>query len=180
MLTRAAECVCAICFWCLEPDSVAPQLLACFWAEISCAPCVLAASRRAYASLFGLLAPAERAVLPLYTRCKTHLYHLFFFKGIRPFYQNGRLPDDTHGSSLALPKDFVADARQCHPLAAIQRCVCVCVAFCTHVSGASLANGFFSWRSRRKLSQEPARRLRATLNPKRVVFGWPWGGLVCN
>ena len=52
-----------------------------------------------------------------------HLYHLFSFNGIRPFYQNGRLPDDTHGSSLALPKDFVADARQCHPLAAIQRCV---------------------------------------------------------
>ena len=24
---------------------------------------------------------------------------------------------------------------------------------------------------------KPARRLRATLNPKRVVFGWPWGGL---
>ena len=52
-----------------------------------------------------------------------HLYHMFSFNGIRPFYQNGRLPDDTHGSSLALPKDFVADARQCHPLAAIQRCV---------------------------------------------------------
>ena len=56
----------------------------------------------------------------------------------------------------------------------------VFVAFCTHVSGASLANGFFSWRSKRKMSQEHARRLRATLNPKRVVFGWPWGGLVCN
>ena len=52
-----------------------------------------------------------------------HLYHMFSFNGIRPFYQNGRLPDDTHGSSLALPKDFVADARQHHPLAAIQRCV---------------------------------------------------------
>ena len=63
-----------------------------------------------------------------------HLYHMFSFNGIRPFYQNGRLPDDTHGSFLALPKDFVADARQCHPLAAIQRCVCVCVWFFVHMS----------------------------------------------
>ena len=107
-----------------------------------------------------------------------HLYHMFSFNGIRPFYQNGRLPDDTHGSSLALPKDFVADARQCHPLAAIQRCMWLFVR--SHVSGASLASGFFSWHSIRKIGEEPARRLRATLNPKRVVFGWPWGGLVCN
>ena len=35
-------------------------------------------------------------------------------------------------------------------------------------------------REGRKKGQEPARRLRATLNPKRVVFGWPWGGLVRN
>ena len=107
-----------------------------------------------------------------------HLYHMFSFNGIRPFYQNGRLPDDAHGSSLALPKDFVADARQCHPLAAIQRCVWLFVR--SHVFGASLASGFFSWHSIRKIGEEPARRLRATLNPKRVVFGWPWGGLVCN
>ena len=32
----------------------------------------------------------------------------------------------------------------------------------------------------KKIGDEPARRLRATLNPKKVVFGWPWGGLVCN
>ena len=30
----------------------------------------------------------------------------------------------------------------------------------------------------RKRGQEPARRLRATLNLKRVAFGRPWGGLV--
>ena len=35
-------------------------------------------------------------------------------------------------------------------------------------------------REGRERGQEPARRLRATLNPKRVVFGWPWGGLVRN
>ena len=70
---------------------------------------------------FASLSPAEQAVVPFYVGRKMHLYHMFSFNGIRPFYQNGRLPDDTHGSSLALPKDFVADARQCHPLAAIQR-----------------------------------------------------------
>ena len=62
-------------------------------------------------------------------------------------------------------------------LAAVQHCVWLFVR--SHVSGVSLASDFFSRRSRKK-SQEPARRLRATLNPKRVVFGWPWGGLVCN
>ena len=45
------------------------------------------------------------------------------------------------------------------------------------------ASPLFFWmgtREGRKKGQEPARRLRATLNPKRVVFGWPWGGLVRN
>ena len=72
---------------------------------------------------FCLAAPAEEAATPFYTRRKMHLYHTFFFKGIRPFYPNGRLPDDQQGSFLALPKEFVADARQCPLLAAVQHCV---------------------------------------------------------
>ena len=70
-----------------------------------------------------------------------HLQHTFFFKGICPFYPNGRLPDDTHGSFLVLAKAFVDDARQCHLLAAIQQCMRLFVR--SHVSGASLASGFF-------------------------------------
>ena len=71
---------------------------------------------------FALLPPVEQAVRRFYPRHKMHLQHIFFFKGIRPFYQNGRLPDDARGSFLALPKEFVAEARQCHLLAAVQRC----------------------------------------------------------
>ena len=80
-----------------------------------------------------------------------HLYYIFFFKGIRPFYQNGRLPDDTQGSFLALPTELVVDAWQCLLLAAVHHCVWLFVRI--HVSGVSLASDFFSWHSSKKKSR---------------------------
>ena len=60
---------------------------------------------------------------------------------------------------------------------------CICSFVCLPYLGTGLGRAAMQsmgTREGRKKGQEPARRLRATLNPKRVVFGWPWGGLVRN
>ena len=74
---------------------------------------------------------------------------------------------------LAFPFFFFSICRLC-----LHMLLC-CVAYLgTGLRRAAMLS--MGTREGRKKGQEPARRLRATLNPKRVVFGWPWGGLVRN
>ena len=113
--------------------------------------------------------PIGRAAMP-HSQNLNGRIHAHSFPRLLSFFGSAATPCSVAGVAAS---PFLCTCRLC----------IICSFVCLPYLGTGLGKAAMQSmgaREGRKKGQEPARRLRATLNPKRVVFGWPWGGLVRN